>query len=157
MENTHIIKKEKKNFAIITELLRKAGSLTKTKLVKMLFLIDLDYYNKKKKKLSNFTYIRYFYGPYPKEIETILSYLNALGIITYETRLSSAGKTYYLISINTNDRVKKLGLQDSLNTEEKFIIEKIAKDYSTKNLDDILKQVYELDEVKNKPFGETIL
>lgn len=156
MENINPID-ENKNFAIVTELLRKAGSLTKTKLVKILFLIDLDYYKKKHKKLSNFTYIRYFYGPYPKEIEQILGYLNALGIINYEAHISFEGQTYYLISVNNNDKFKKLKLHQSLDSEAKELIKKIAEKYSKKSLDYILEQVYDLNEVKSKSFGEKIL
>ncbi|AEX85572.1 hypothetical protein Marpi_1162 [Marinitoga piezophila KA3] len=143
---------ENKNYAIILEVLNEAKTLTKTKLVKILFLIDL-YYNKMRgKKLSTLDYTLYFYGPYPAEIEKILGYLKAFDYINFEERLSYEGKRYYLISISKEFKENKL-----LTDEEKAFIKNVVNRYSRKDLDEILKEVYAMDKVKNGKFGEVIM
>jgi hypothetical protein len=47
--------------------------LTKTPLIKLLYLIDVEYYRATGEKLTNIDWIFYKYGPYAFELEGILT------------------------------------------------------------------------------------
>lgn len=44
------------------------GELTRTKLIVLLFLADLNHYRENKRSLMGVKYYSYFYGPYSEEI-----------------------------------------------------------------------------------------
>ncbi|SHH27338.1 Panacea domain-containing protein [Thermosipho atlanticus] len=152
---TKIAEKNKKALQIIVELLRNTEPLIKTKLVKLLFLIDMKFLEIYGKKMSELTYVRYFYGPYSRDIDYLLTFLNAKGVISYEEHINSDGKTYYLIELSNNEKYNEVS--KSLGEKERKIIKEIADRYSKKDLSKILEEVYNIPKVKNKNFGEEII
>ena len=46
--------------------------LTKTKLMKLIFLVDYEYYKRHGRTFTGSTYIKYFYGPFSMEIVEII-------------------------------------------------------------------------------------
>ena len=55
--------------SVITFIKQDQGTLTKTKLVKYLYLLDVEYYRKHRRTLTNLPWIYYKYGPYAHEFE----------------------------------------------------------------------------------------
>ncbi|MCD6463080.1 MAG: SocA family protein [Thermotogae bacterium] len=135
-------------------LLVNTGPITKTKLIKLLFLADKEALNHYGESITNLKYVKYFYGPYPREIEDILSDLYAHNYIYYTQELTFDGKLYYLVSPK-----QKIDPQDfkRLSESEKYILKKVATKFGMKTLGEILDIVYELEEVKNAEFGQRIL
>jgi len=61
--------------AIVSYVQSKGGYINKTKLVKFLYLIDLEFYRKHKKLLTGLNWIFYKFGPYSFQFEDIYSEL----------------------------------------------------------------------------------
>jgi len=151
-----------RNAVIVLFLLSEVGDIVKTKLVKLLFLADYKAREGLGRKISNFEYVRYLYGPYPRDIETVLAYLEAKGVIGYEERINQRGDTYYLIYPKRSDFEESLkaiphGKEVAPSEEEKAILHEIAEAYGQKSLEEILEEVYDMGVLKEVPFAEPIL
>jgi uncharacterized phage-associated protein len=78
-------KNKEKNKEIIKQIIFTYGSCTITALVKLSYLVDVAYYYKNECKISNFNYIRYFYGPFDKNIYNLVSELTEDRTLTAST------------------------------------------------------------------------
>lgn len=132
----------KKNFSalekciiyLVNNLQRK---LTRTKLIKLLFLADLAHYKKHKKSITGVRYYSYFYGPYSEEIMKTINKLNGFEIEEY-SRYSSEGKEYYIYTLGKNPR----NLRINLGPEEKKTLDLVIKDFGDIPLPKLLEYVY---------------
>jgi len=124
---------------------------SKTKLVKLLYLIDRHFAKKYGRTLTGIEYKSYFYGPYSDEIEEALNYLNEQGFvkILYEES-PFTGVPYYVL------KLINLPNFGSLTEEERKTVINIVKTYARKSLDEILDEVYDTEEYNNTPFGRVI-
>jgi uncharacterized protein YwgA len=145
-----------KNAAVIAFLLSKAGNLVKTKLVKLAFLGDVEAQKELGRKITHFCYSKYLYGPYPQDIETVLTYLEAKGYIEYEEGINREGNTYYLISLQENPGSARL-INRFLQNKEKEILNKIVKEYGDLSLQTLLQHIYDMEDVKQAEFAKVIL
>ena len=66
---------DKKNRELIHYIISKAPRSSVTSLIKLAYLTDLVSLKQRNKKISNFKYVRYFYGPFDNEIYKILEKL----------------------------------------------------------------------------------
>jgi hypothetical protein len=106
-----------------------------TVLMKLAYLIDLISVKKNKKQISNFQYIRFYYGPYDESINNYLSIMLKEGIIQSKLEYTTLGSDYVVYCFN----------EDSCNFEqlserEKSFIDEIMeslKGYGAKTLTDI--------------------
>ena len=57
---------------LVAGVLDRDGALGKTKLVKLLYLVDVDYYARFRRIVTGFVWQYYFYGPYDSQIEDVL-------------------------------------------------------------------------------------
>ena len=137
-----------KNAAVVAEIIKHAESITLTKLSKILFLVDYEYYKTYNRQLSDFTYRRYFYGPYPVEIHDTISNLLAVSIIGY----TSQPVHYYITHENF-----LFNLKPYLSNEEREFIQKIVDKYTNKSFDDIMEEIMSIDEIKEAKFADIIL
>jgi len=133
-------------------ILEKVDNISKTKLIKLLFLADRSFLKTNKADLSitGFRYVRYFYGPYSVEIEDVVGSLSIKGLIEYRKHITPKDEVY-LIS-KTDKKVKF----EHLKEEEKKTLAKIAEEFGSKSLPEILDKIYDLDEVKRAEFGDEI-
>ena len=145
-----------KNAAVIAFLLSKVDSVVKTKLVKLAFLGDVEARKELGEKITYFSYSKYLYGPYPHDIETILAYLEAKGYIEYQEGVNREGNVYYLISLRENSGFTEL-IDKYLLDEEKEILNRVIEKYGKLPLNDILKHIYNMDNVKHAEFAEVVL
>jgi hypothetical protein len=67
--------------AVLTYIRQKGGFATKTKLLKLLYLLDLEAYRETHQTLTGFTWVFYLYGPWAPEYDTTLDTLSADGRI----------------------------------------------------------------------------
>ena len=135
---------------IMIYLIGKAGPITKTKLVKLLYLIDVAYKKSHQKILTGLKYVKYFYGPYSRDIDEALKNLYASNLISYEEHFTADGRRYYLISLKDDVKIP------DVDGDVEGVIDKVVKKYAFKRLDDILDVIYSMDEVKGAKFGEPI-
>lgn len=67
---------------------------TITSITKMLYLIDLASVSSTGKKTTNLTFVRYYYGPYDKNIRVVLDELTSAGEIEADIRYLSNGEPF---------------------------------------------------------------
>ena len=124
---------------------------SKTKLVKILYLIEKAFFEKYHKPLFGLKFKSYFYGPYSKEIDEALEELRNLGFIGIQNEESLlTGRNYYVIQLFAAPNF------EALSNEEREFIASLTRNYVEKSLDDILEEVYSTEEYKRTPFGEEI-
>lgn len=72
----------------------------KTKLIKLLYLLDLHFVKKFNRSLTNLQYKCYFYGPYSRKIEEVLNSLKSENLIDVKEIFDSFNdKNYYVTDI----------------------------------------------------------
>ena len=137
---------------VVFYILLKLGSSGKTKLVKLLFLIDREL-SKKGVNIFNEPFKKYYYGPYNPEIEKVLNNLESKGLIeiAVEELLFDEGFRFEI-------RPTRYINPENLEFIEKYKedIDKIVDNLGRKPLDEILEKVYSLEEVKRTKFNEPI-
>lgn len=72
---------------------------TKTSLIKMCYLCDLAAVNSGLEQITDFTYIRYYYGPYDKKIDEYLLDMIKNNKLTVKTEYSRGGGEYEEFSL----------------------------------------------------------
>ena len=124
---------------------------SKTKIVKLLYLLDIGYARYKRKSFTNITFASYYYGPYSSEIEEAIDYLIKNKKLTV-TRFRSgyhSNKNYYTFEVNN--------IRDFwLTNEEMFEIHKYLKEYLFLSLNELLRITYESEQYRATNFGDLI-
>lgn len=143
---------DKKLLEVIGIILQMHGGVlySKTKLVKLLFLIDKHFANESGSPLTNVKYRSYFYGPYSGDIESALDYLAQNGYITIRYVSDFVAEPYYVLTLVEPPKFS------ALSEEEKEKVRDIISRYVNTSLKDILEEVYETEEYKKTEFGEVI-
>lgn len=75
-----------KNKQFLVYLVSNHSETSITSLMKLAYLVDLISVGKNAKQISSYEYIRYFYGPYCKDISTDLEDLLKNGVIKSESK-----------------------------------------------------------------------
>lgn len=136
-----------KDVVIIQEILNNLGSLTRTKIVKLLYLLDIESTERYGKKLTDFEYKKYYYGPYDQKIVSLLDnpkYFNVtLGV-------TSSGSQFYNYSVGPRKPTIPI---DSMT---KDLVDEIVNKYGRIHLDKILEIAYDTQQFKVTDFGEKI-
>ena len=135
----------------IIYLVNKLRGLTRTKLVKLLYLADIGHCSRTRKSLTKVTYCSYYYGPFSEKIIESIEKLRPYEIEEFY-RTSKDGREYYTYTSGTNPRIMML----NLTQEEKRTLEKVINTYGAMNLDDLLKYVYCTPQYRKSRKGETI-
>ncbi|OQX06971.1 MAG: hypothetical protein BWK80_50120 [Desulfobacteraceae bacterium IS3] len=125
-------------------------SFSKTKLVKLLYLLDVVKSRKGVPKFSGITFKSYYYGPYSDEIEESISLLSSLGYVTIKKDIGFSGNSYYQIQLN---RLADFG---HLTDREKIEIKEIVSPLINRSLNELLNITYSTKEFKKTSFGEAI-
>lgn len=135
------------DITIIQEFLKKIGNLTRTKIVKLLYLLDIESVAKYGKQVTNFEYRKYYYGPYD---ENIINLLDERQYFSVGLGITSSGNQYYNYTVGP----KKNDHQMDNNTKE--LVDSIVNKYGQHSLDKILEIAYATTQFKNTNFGEKI-
>lgn len=72
---------------------------TITSLTKMLYLIDLASVSSGKQKTTDFNYVRYYYGPYDRNIRKTLDELIEYGELIVSIQASPSGEPYMIYKL----------------------------------------------------------
>jgi uncharacterized protein YwgA len=113
--------------------------LSRTEIVKLVYLFELEHINKYGYLFSNVTFIRHNYGPYAGEITRELTNLSMEEFITcmaYTTTHSSIGYAY---TIGNNQKA----LSSQLSLKETGIANVLINKTNSLNLKDILDLAYQ--------------
>jgi hypothetical protein len=136
------------------------GSLTRTKIVKLLYLMDLHAEQELGSSITGIQYKRYFYGPFSKKILSAIDKMNGFEIIE-RNQTSSKGREYYTYELGNQPRfsLKKPSIffENGDRDEEKIeIFKSIVKKFGDENTDKILSAVYDTPSFSDTEFGKKI-
>ncbi len=104
----------------------------KTKLLKLVYLIELFFYRQNRKRLTSAEWVYYRYGPYLFNYDDLLSNMN----ISIDILNDDPGKNANIISLK--DKKEEIKIE----TDLKFLIKRIVKEYGKQELKDILDFIY---------------
>ena len=124
---------------------------SKTKIVKLLYLLDIGYARYKGKSFTHINFTSYYYGPYSSEIEEAIDYLIKNKQLTVNRFRSGyhSNKNYYTFELNNTQHFW-------LTNEEIFEIQKYLTDYLYLSLNELLRITYESEQYRAANFGDMI-
>ena len=108
--------------------------LTRTKLMKLLFLADRISKSEFGSKISDTDYIKYHYGPYSETVIDTLEELDGEGIAEMMGR-TSRGKYYQYVPLHAS-------VTGNLSTEEKRVVDDILETYGDMDTEELVDEVY---------------
>jgi hypothetical protein len=120
---------------IVSELSERGFDVTKTALVKLLYLADLEALRLGVGRLSSVRWIFFKYGPYSFEIEDALRQISGREIDEM-AGISSLGKVYYRYRSSGHD------VEWKLTPEERGIVNRVIDRWGGESLARILSYVY---------------
>lgn len=136
--------------SFILHLMKNGEVFSKTKLVKLLYLLDVVKSRRGIPKFSGVEYSSHYYGPFSDDIEESISLLTSLGHIKMDERTSLSGDPYYHI------KLKQLPIFGCLTDREKLDIKEIISPLINRDLNEILEITYHTKEYKESSLGEVI-
>jgi len=149
MSNQPNIKRIAEIIALVLRIM--GGSVySKTKLVKIVYLLDVIQSRKGNKDFSTATYKSYYYGPYSDDIEDAINLLTDFGYVEIGQRSSIDGNIYYTF------KLKDTPFFCELSQKEKTDISQDTSQLRDIKLKQILEVVYSTKEYENTQFGEEV-
>ncbi|RKS81514.1 uncharacterized protein DUF4065 [Haloarcula quadrata] len=115
------------------------NALTRTKLVKLLYLADRESYIDRDRQISNIKYIKYHYGPYSEDIVDTLQEMDGDEIRELSGR--SKNGTYYRYEANSDYE------GSSLTREERAMLKRVLREYENTQTKQLVETVYDLDDL----------
>lgn len=112
------------------------SQLTRTKLVKLLYLADQMSFDEREEKISNVAYMKYYYGPFSQEIIDKSKEMDKKGLIRENRGRGSKGK-FYLYEPGPNAEPA------SLDNEERELLNEIIQEYGNKDTKELVDEVYD--------------
>ena len=97
------------------------GTLGKLKLMKLLYFLDFDFFEKYHKSVTNDEYLRFEHGPVPRMAEKIIKEMNGKEIRVTKTKIANGYNDQQLIEPLGNFDV------DLFSKEELIFMEEIAE------------------------------
>lgn len=121
---------------IISQLVEMEVSFGKTKLVKLLYLIDVEFYRSFSRQLTNLEWIFYHYGPYAFSLDHTFSEMDL--DIPQEDVFTTSGVKAKIFRL---EKHVKSDLENSTGAD-KIIIDRIIKSWGYSDLNSLLSYVY---------------
>jgi len=122
--------------AAVSYLLERAQNqeipIGKTRLIKLLYLLDIEIYRAHQRLFTELDWIFYKYGPFSFDVEAALSKLD----ISEDDVPIRGSKIFRKVKIELGERTGKLDI------EIKAIIEKLLEDWGTADFNELLDYVY---------------
>jgi uncharacterized protein YwgA len=113
------------------------ASFGKTKLVKLLYLIDIDNYRSRGEKLTGLNWKFYYYGPYSAEIDDALKKLDLY--IAEEEIITT---TQHRAFIYKPQRDAEESFLEEASYTEHLLVDRVLKKWGLEELNPILSYVY---------------
>jgi uncharacterized protein YwgA len=137
---------------IIAFILRLMGgrAYSKTKLVKLLYLLDVMYARNGEPNFSGIEYKSYYYGPYSDDIDESLEFLDDHGYITISQNMGEEGNMYYAFELHDTPEF------GGLSGREKSQIQRLLSPLVNRSLDELLDITYSTKEYQRTDFREVI-
>lgn len=143
MELTHHL------IAYIVEKLNKR--LMKTNLLKLIYLIDLEYFKKKGKQATNFNYFYYKKGPWTAQFDQVLSELEGFEVKHLTKEKVDKKENYFIFCKGPMPRFKP-----TIPSDLKEIVDRMTFIFEKCRQKDLLEYVYSIPPMRGLKFGQEI-
>ena len=121
---------------IISKLVDMDSSYGKTKLVKLLYLVDIEHYRLRGQTLTGLDWVFYYYGPYAFQIDEALKQLE-LDIPQEDTKTTSGHKA----KVFRPSRDLSSDFEESSGLE-KSVVDRVTETWGLEELNTLLNHVY---------------
>jgi hypothetical protein len=142
-------KREKELILFLSQVV--PGGITRTRLLKLLYLIDYYSKEKLKKKITNFSYDYYYYGPYSEQYILLLDVMKSEELLETTTITNDGNLIYSYGPVNKIS--KDYSSLKLFNTSEKEIIKSVINDFARLHFNNLLEKVYNTEPIKENKFG----
>jgi hypothetical protein len=122
---------------IATRVSEAGGILGVTRLVKLLYLIDVEYYRRHRKLITGLDWIFYHYGPYALEIPDITRSID-IDLPQEDTSIGNGRIIHQFKPIYRQE----ISISEVMPTSDMMLVEKIIDEWSLENLNKLLSYVY---------------
>jgi len=122
---------------IVWRVEEEGGILGVTRLVKLLYLIDVEYYRRHRRLLTELKWIFYYYGPYALEIPDILRSLELE--IPQEEKTIGNGRSLHRLKI---ERTLEVDIGTLFSAPDVLLIDRVVKRWTIEDLNVLLSYVY---------------
>lgn len=137
---------------VVSQLADMGASFGKTKLVKLLYLIDVENYRMRSRKLSGLDWLFYHYGPYAVGIDRALKQLDL--DIPQEEVLTAGGRKAIVFKPS---RAVEAESEDRISGADKVVVDRVLKEWGLEELNPILSHVYfHTEPMKDAQRGEVL-
>jgi hypothetical protein len=119
---------------IVSEVQDQDGVILRTRLVKLLYLCDVEYYRLRRLRLTDLNWRRYYYGPFAFELQDITQ---RMGLNMGEEEVDFAtghGVKYVVYDVPNPDQW--------LEVTQKSVIDRVIKQWGNEDLEVLLDYVY---------------
>ena len=158
MSGVRIVPKRRLNKVqqmVIYYLLRLLGRpASRTEIVKLLFLVDLELVSRGKRPL--FHWIRWYYGPFSRDILDSLDILEENGLVETNRIIDEHTLGFRRIEYRAIDVQNTRSVSSQLDHVIRLSVEKVVKEWKNRSLEQLLSYVYSLPLVRGKKLGEVI-
>src|SRR5215831_13720507 len=143
--------------AIVTWVVREGSYVTKTKLLKLLYLFDVEYYRKHRQTFTAFTWKFFHLGPWAAEYDTALNGLLAHGILTEQRSNATEYDTAFYRPGEHLETRRAVG-----SVADESILLGVLKRWGTWTTGEILNHVYFQTEplesgIRNQPLDFSVI
>jgi hypothetical protein len=137
---------------IVAEVIDAGGTLGTTRLVKLLYVIDVEYYRRHRKLLTGLDWIFYHYGPYSLEIPEIIRSLD-LDIPQDDV---SIGDGRIMHQFKPGFR-QKVDISELMPASDLMLVEKVIDRWAIEDLNKLLSYVYfDTEPMQSAKLGEPL-
>lgn len=123
--------------AILTRIGEREGTANKTKLLKLMYLADIEYYRATGETLTGFNWLFFLYGPWATEYDNLLEQLDAEGTINLE-KWSTGSVEGERVSARTRVSLESVGV----STDAYFRIQRQVDTWADSGIPKLLDYVY---------------
>ncbi len=125
---------------VITRLADMEATFGKTKLVKLLYLIDVEFYRTCTRTLTDFEWVFYHYGPYTHTIDSILKQLEL--DIPQEDVVTTSGYKAKIFKTPKYLAMEFTEFEKAASSLQKSIVDGVVNEWGLEDLNPILSHVY---------------
>jgi hypothetical protein len=127
---------EKLIAAIVTWVVGEGSHVTKTKLLKLLYLFDVEYYRAHRQTFTGFGWKFFHLGPWAAEFDPALEGLLAKGILSQQQSSKEFETVFYQPDARIDPR------EPFSNVKDEYILRGVLKMWGTRSTGEILDYVY---------------
>lgn len=122
--------------AIVTWVVEQESYVTKTKLLKLLYLFDVEYYRTQRKTFTSFRWKFFHLGPWAAEFDPTVEVLVSAGSLLQRRSSSEFEASFYSAAERVETR------EPFSNVNDEYVLRNVLKTWGTKSTGEILDYVY---------------